>query len=36
MIKFHRTRYEVPGKGVFRASWWQLGDRVWRFRETLV
>jgi hypothetical protein len=32
---YHRSRYAVGGKNV-RASWWQLGSRIFRFRETTV
>jgi hypothetical protein len=33
---FKRTTYTVPDRGAFRASWWQFGERILRFREQRV
>lgn len=35
MLRFHRTTYSVNGQQRL-ASWWQLGDRIFRHRERLV
>lgn len=32
VLRFHSTTYTVPGRGEFRSSWWQLGDRIFRHR----
>ncbi|SMF86907.1 hypothetical protein SAMN02745830_07225 [Streptomyces sp. Amel2xC10] len=33
MLRRHRTQYEVPGKGRYTATWWQIGTRILRHRE---
>ncbi|MFJ9037474.1 hypothetical protein ACIRF8_12905 [Streptomyces sp. NPDC102406] len=33
MPHFHRTTYSVPGRGAYRATWWQVGNRIIRHRE---
>lgn len=33
MLRFHRTRYTTLNGRAMRASWWQLGDRIFRHRE---
>lgn len=32
MSGFHRTQYRAGGVG-YRASWFQIGSRIFRFRE---
>jgi hypothetical protein len=32
MTVFHRSRYSQNGVP-FRCSWWQIGDRIFRYRE---
>lgn len=33
MLRRHRTEYEVPGKGRYASTWWQLGGRILRHRQ---
>lgn len=33
MLRHHRTQYDIPGKGRFEATWWQLGTRILRHRQ---
>lgn len=30
---FHRSRFTRPGGQRFRCSWWQLRDRIFRYRQ---
>lgn len=34
MLRRHKTTYTLVDGQQMSATWWQFGDRVWRFRET--
>lgn len=33
MPRFHRTRYTDANGRVMKASWWQIGDLIFRHRQ---
>lgn len=36
MLRFHRASYTSPTGKVMYATWWQLGDRIFRHRQYAV
>jgi hypothetical protein len=33
MLRFHRTHYTTMTGRLMEATWWQLGDRIFRHRQ---